>query len=78
MHVLVIPKAHAKDLLEARALEDRTLAALLRAAATVAEQLGISESGFRIIANTGPDACQSVPHLHIHVLGGKRMPEAMV
>lgn len=78
MHVLVIPKSHAANLLEAREMDDGLLAHMLRTAANVAEQLGLSASGFRIISNCGPDACQSVEHLHIHVLGGTKMPAQMV
>ncbi|MDL2317602.1 histidine triad nucleotide-binding protein [Eubacteriales bacterium OttesenSCG-928-A19] len=78
VHVLVIPKQHAANLLEARDMRDDLLAHLLRTAANVAETLGMDKSGFRIISNCGPDACQSVEHLHIHVLGGTQMPATMV
>lgn len=78
VHVLVIPKAHAANLLEARALEDAVLARLMRTAADVATTLGLDKTGFRIISNCGPDACQSVEHLHIHVLGGTQLPAKMV
>lgn len=77
-HVLIIPKQHVADLLEARALPDDVLARLLRTAADVSVLLGLDATGFRIIANCGKDAQQSVQHLHIHVLGGKPMPAAMV
>jgi len=46
---------------------------LLRAAASVAQEAGIAESGYRLIVNTGPDAMQSVAHIHVHVIGGRRM-----
>lgn len=78
VHVLVIPKAHADNLLAARSLDDDVLARLLRAAANVAESLGLDKTGFRIISNCGADACQSVQHLHIHLLGGTKMPAKMV
>ena len=77
VHVLVISKKHVKDILEAGELADHELAALLRASAKVAKLTGINESGFRVITNCGPDACQSVPHVHLHVLGGQKMPETM-
>ncbi len=77
VHVLVISKTHVKDILQAGELADHELAALLKAANQVAKLTGITESGFRVITNCGPDACQSVPHLHLHVLGGRKMSETM-
>lgn len=77
VHVLIIPKAHASNLILAQAMDDALLAHLLRTAAKVAALLGIDESGFRIVSNCGPDARQSVAHLHIHVLGGKQLPAEM-
>lgn len=78
VHVLVIPKEHTENLLTAKALSSETLAALMRGAANAAEALSLSEDGFRIISNCGKHACQSVPHVHIHVLGGKQLSETMV
>lgn len=76
-HVLVIPRRHVGGLSEADALSDAELAACLRACRAVAEAEGISASGFRVISNCGADACQSVGHLHFHVLGGAQMAEKM-
>ena len=76
-HILVIPKQHVANLLEAQQLDDGVLAHLLRVAAKVAEELGLDKSGFRIVSNCGADACQSVQHLHIHVLGGEKLSEKM-
>ena len=50
---------------------DAELAALMRALGHVARQEGVAESGYRIIANTGRDGRQEVPHFHIHILGGR-------
>ncbi len=77
VHVLIVSKTHVKDLKEGVSLGDRELASLLRAAAEVAKLTGVEESGFRVITNCGRDACQSVPHLHLHVLGGRPLPENM-
>ena len=77
VHVLVVPKTHAASLDAVDALSDELLAACLRTCRTVAHQEGIAESGFRVVSNCGCDACQSVQHLHFHVLGGKKMAEAM-
>lgn len=75
-HVLVVPKTHVSDLSAAAALPDETLARLLRAIGQIARQEGL-ENGYRVITNCGPDACQSVKHLHFHILGGAQMSEKM-
>ena len=77
VHVLVVPKTHVASLDAVDALSDELLAACLRTCRTVAHQEGIAESGFRVVSNCGCDACQSVQHLHFHVLGGKKMAESM-
>lgn len=75
-HVLVVPKRHVADLKEAASLPDETLAGLLRAIGKIAGQKGL-DGGFRVVSNCGPDACQSVPHLHFHILGGRKMTDEM-
>ncbi len=75
-HVLVVPKQHIASLEEAGSASDAVLAAVLRTCAAVAAQEGLA-NGFRVVSNCGPDACQSVHHLHFHVLGGKQMSEHM-
>jgi histidine triad (HIT) family protein len=70
VHVLVVPRAHVASLWE---LDDRDLAGeLLAAAAEVARRAGL-ERGFRVIANARRDGGQEVEHLHLHVLGGRRL-----
>jgi diadenosine tetraphosphate (Ap4A) HIT family hydrolase len=74
VHVLVIPKGSYETLDDFTAgASDAELAAVLRAAAKIAKELGVTESGYRIVANNGPDAGQEVPHFHMHVLGGRRL-----
>lgn len=68
-HVLVVPKEHYANIVDGVPAE--TLAAMANAVKQVAQAEGIAESGFRVIANTGADAGQTVPHLHFHVLGGE-------
>ena len=70
-HILVIPREHIESLDEATQREERMLGHLLRIAARVANQQGLSESGYRTVINTGAGAGQSVLHLHLHVLGGR-------
>ena len=74
VHVLIIPKKHADD---AASLTGDAAAALASAIGTVAEKAGVSRTGYRLISNVGDDGCQSVKHMHIHMLGGKRLPERM-
>ena len=76
-HVLVIPKQHVSGMSAIDELDDATLAACLRACRKVAELEGLT-GGYRTVSNCGDDACQSVPHLHFHVLGGKQLSEKMV
>lgn len=76
VHVLVIPKKHLSSLNEADQADDRELAECLRAIRIIAEQEKLAK-GYRVVSNCGPDACQSVPHLHFHILGGRQMGESM-
>jgi histidine triad (HIT) family protein len=72
-HVLLIPKDHVADL---RAIGDghgEMLTDLVQAAAHLARAEGIDEGGWRLVANVGPDAGQSVFHLHFHLIGGRKM-----
>ncbi|MCC6406638.1 MAG: histidine triad nucleotide-binding protein [Planctomycetes bacterium] len=70
VHVLVVPKAHVESLFE---LDDRELAGeLLLGAAEVARLQGL-DRGFRLIANTRHDGGQEVGHIHLHVVGGRRL-----
>jgi len=71
IHVLVIPKKHVDSL--ALATDEADLGHLMAFAATVAKQEGIAESGYRTVINTSQDGGQTVDHLHLHVLGGRRM-----
>lgn len=75
-HVLVIPKRHVASVAACGELPDEALAACLKACGQVAELEGLS-GGFRVVSNCGDDACQSVHHLHFHVLGGRKMGEQM-
>lgn len=76
-HVLVIPRQHISGMAEVQLADDATLAACLRACRRVAQLEGLTEGGFRVVSNCGDDACQSVHHLHFHVLGGRAMGETM-
>ena len=71
-HVLVVPRSHQPTLAALAEHEPGTVAELVAAAAAVADQEGL-EDGHRLVFNTGPAAGQSVPHVHGHVLGGRRL-----
>ena len=73
VHVLVIPRRHIGSLDRAAQDDCDILGRLLLAAAEVARRTGIAEGGYRVVTNTGSGAGQSVFHLHLHVLGGRRM-----
>ena len=72
VHVLVIPKGEyvSQDDFAAEA-PDALIVGFWRAVGTVARQLGLVESGYRLLANTGPDAHQEVPHFHVHIFAGR-------
>jgi len=71
VHVLVIPRDHMESLDDAAQKDEALLGHLLRVGARVANEQGLSESGYRTVINTGAGAGQSVFHLHVHVLGGR-------
>ena len=73
-HVLVIPTRHVPAVRSAGGNDgEQLLGRLLAFTAGVASELGLDERGYRIVTNTGPDAGQSVDHLHFHLLGGRRL-----
>ena len=72
-HVLIIPKKPIPRLAEAAPADHKVLGHLLLKAAEVADKLGLKQSGYRIVINNGPDAGEAVPHLHVHILGGRQM-----
>lgn len=76
VHILVVSKEHVANVTEAAALNDEALAGILRAIGKIAAQERL-ENGYRVVSNCGPDACQSVPHLHFHILAGQKMADKM-
>jgi histidine triad (HIT) family protein len=73
MHVLIIPKKPIPRISEATVEDKAVIGHLLLKAAEVAEKLGLSQTGYRLVFNNGPDAGEAVPHLHCHILGGRNM-----
>jgi histidine triad (HIT) family protein len=73
VHVLVIPRQHVANLEEIGALSDTVVKRLFEVASTVAGKLGVTDGGYAVRINNGRDAGQEVFHLHLHVMGGKRL-----
>ena len=73
VHVLVVPRRHITDAAHITAADGPVLADMMMAAHAVAEAAGVGgpDRGYRLIFNIGPDAMNSVPHLHLHVIGGQ-------
>jgi histidine triad (HIT) family protein len=76
-HILVVPNKHIASTNEVSEQEEQLLGHMLTVIKPIADQEGITESGYRLIINTGPDANQVVFHLHLHILGGQRMQHRM-
>ena len=73
VHVLIVPKRVLPRLADATRADEALLGKLLLAARAVAEKLDLVKSGYRVVINSGPDAGESVPHLHLHVLGKRAL-----
>ncbi|HEV7928292.1 MAG TPA: histidine triad nucleotide-binding protein [Verrucomicrobiae bacterium] len=73
VHVLIIPKKEIPRISEVKAEDHKLAGHLLLKAAAVAAQLGLDKTGYRLVINNGPDGGESVPHLHCHILGGRKM-----
>jgi len=71
VHILVVPKKPIARIVAATAEDEPLLGHLLFVAQTVARQEGLADTGFRIVINNGPDGGETVPHLHVHILGGR-------
>ena len=77
VHILVVPKEHISSVADITAVNSHLAAKCLEAIPAIASSEGLA-GGFRVISNTGPDAGQSVPHLHFHILGGKPLGAGLV
>jgi histidine triad (HIT) family protein len=73
VHVLVVPKKDLARISEAATTDEPLLGHLLTVAADIARQEGIDATGYRLVINKGAHAGESVPHLHVHLLGGRPM-----
>ena len=73
VHILVIPKKEIPRVAQTKAEDEALLGHLIFVAQTVAKQEGLNDTGFRLVINNGPDGGESVPHLHVHLLGGRAL-----
>ena len=73
VHILVIPKKHISSLAEISKEDEAIIGRIYTIINEIAKQEGIFEKGFRVIVNCGKDSGQEVPHLHFHLLGGKKL-----
>ncbi len=75
-HVLIVPKCHIQSADEITEENSRYVAHIFEVIPKIAKAEGLT-NGYRVITNCGEDGCQSVKHLHFHLLGGKKLPESM-
>ena len=76
VHLLLIPKEHYANIIEMTDSQSQILAKCLKKLSTLTDELGL-QNGFRLVSNKGEDGCQSVGHLHIHILGGRKLSDSM-
>jgi len=75
-HILVVPKTHYANVTECAENDPALAGYILQVCAKIAKQEGLN-GGFRLVTNNGKDACQSVEHMHIHILGGQQLADSM-
>lgn len=73
IHVLIVPKKHLESISDISGEDQMLLGKIILVAKKVALDLGVGESGYRLCINNGPDAGQVVPHLHMHLLAGRKL-----
>jgi len=73
VHILILPKRHIESLNQLEVSDIPLVGKMILIAKQIAEEKGIAESGYRIRINTGPDAGQIINHLHLHLVGGKKL-----
>lgn len=73
VHILIVPREHITNATEVREEHGGVIAEMFMSARSVAEDEGVAGSGYRLVFNVGEHALNSVPHLHMHLLGGRQM-----
>jgi len=72
-HILIFPKRPLPRIAEATAEDGKILGYILLKAGEVADKAGLTKNGYRLVINNGPNGGETVPHLHVHILGGRHM-----
>ena len=78
VHILIVPKKHFIDVLDVPRSDTSLFQDLFQAVQQIAPQLGLASGGFRTVFNNGTHACQTIHHVHLHLLGGVQMGGSMV
>ncbi len=78
VHILVIPKKHIEKLTDITTEDEMLIGKIYTAINKIAEKIGVSQNGFRVIANCGENGGQVVKHIHFHILGGKKLGDKIV
>ena len=73
VHLIVIPREHIESLARMTGEHAALMGRMVSVANRLATEAGVSEAGYRLVANCGPDGGQEVPHVHLHVIGGRRL-----
>lgn len=74
IHILIVPNKHISSVNEMSAEDEALIGHLMLVAKKIAKDQGVAEAGYRLTINTGPDAGQSVQHIHVHLMAGKALP----
>ncbi len=77
VHILIMPKKHISSMNDINAENSHIISEIFESIKLIAQNAGIKESGYRVLCNCGEDGCQSVLHLHFHILGGKKLSETL-
>jgi len=77
VHIVIIPKAHISSLAEVSERQEGLIGRLILLAKKLAEKEGIAGKGYRLAINCGPEGGQVVPHLHLHLLGGRKLADQL-
>lgn len=73
VHVLIVPTKHIESILDLTPEDSNIICEMMLQSKAIAEKLGVSEKGFRLVINTGRDSRQAIYHIHAHLIGGRKM-----
>ena len=77
VHIVIIPKAHISSLAEVGERQERLMGRLILLAVKLAEKERIADRGYRLAINCGPEGGQIIPHLHVHLIGGRKLADRL-